>query len=226
MKKTSILTSLLIVVIMCIPTTANASTISSASINTDNLEIESNLNEEKGLLGEYIEYTDVNGNVIVEEYTEELQKQMNKARNAYRETVTYKVYDNGITSHWSYLSNPYHIVTIAKGMTYERSRTITTSITGTISSSLSSESAMKKAVAKAFQMNTSFSKSLTEKVTLSGPSGKASSRSFYYKQGRHTHSVKVVRTVTGNQGMGVLSKKTYTGSVGVPALYTYSVDNK
>ena len=46
-------------------------------------------------------------------------------RDNYREYDTYKVYDQGITSKWNWLSNPYFIISIAKGESYESSRTVT-----------------------------------------------------------------------------------------------------
>lgn len=51
----------------------------------------------------------------------------------YREYDTYKVYDQGITSKWNWLSNPYFIISIAKEVAYESSRTVTATISGNIS---------------------------------------------------------------------------------------------
>ncbi|WAA12597.1 hypothetical protein [Fervidibacillus halotolerans] len=42
------------------------------------------------------------------------------------------VYDQGIVAHWIYLSNPYFIASIAKGMTY----TVEDTVSGTLSATL------------------------------------------------------------------------------------------
>ena len=54
-------------------------------------------------------------------------------RDNYRGYDTYKVYDQGITSKWNWLSNPYFIISVAKGASYESSRTVTATISGNIS---------------------------------------------------------------------------------------------
>lgn len=141
----------------------------------------------------------------------------------YREFNTYKIYDQGITPNWSWLSNPYFIISIARGMSYSASKTISASISGTVSGSYPSEA--KSSVLKAMGLTASGTKTIQTTVKFSGPSSGYSSRDFYYKRGRHTHKVKIVQEHRSNWD-GVLWKKTYYASVGVPAIKTYSVDKK
>ncbi|MEC1180194.1 hypothetical protein P9B03_16955 [Metasolibacillus meyeri] len=141
----------------------------------------------------------------------------------YREYDRWYVYDQGITQSWSYLSNPYFIVSIARGMVYEKSTEVSATISGTFSSEI--PNASLPAVKSSFGFNSSGSKKITHKITLSGPDAGYSSRDFYYKQGRHTHKVKIVQEHRSNWD-GVLWTKTFYGSVGKPAIQHYSVDRR
>ena len=143
-------------------------------------------------------------------------------RDNYREYYTYKVYDQGITSKWNWLSNPYFIISIAKGASYESSRTVTATISGNISGNF--PSGAKKSIFNAFGMGASGSKTVSEKVYFSGPTGSARTRDFYYQKGTHKHSVKVVQEHRSNWD-GVLWTKTYYVSVNVPAIRSYSEDH-
>lgn len=143
-------------------------------------------------------------------------------RDNYREFDTYKVYDQGITSKWNWLSNPYFIISIAKGASYERSRTVTATISGKISGNF--PSGAKKSIFNAFGISASGSKTISETVRFSGPSGNARTRDFYYQKGTHKHSVKVVQEHRSNWD-GVLWTKTYYVSVNVPAIRSYSEDH-
>jgi hypothetical protein len=143
-------------------------------------------------------------------------------RGNYREYDTYKVYDQGITSKWNWLSNPYFIISIAKGASYESSRTVTATISGNISGNF--PSGAKKSIFNAFGISVSGSKTVSEKVYFSGPTGSASTRDFYYQKGTHKHSVKVVQEHRSNWD-GVLWTKTYYVSVNVPAIRSYSEDH-
>ncbi len=144
-------------------------------------------------------------------------------QRAYYEYDRWYVYDQGIVKHWSYLSNPYFIRSVARGMTYEKTTEVSATISATYSSGI--PSASKPSVNKSFGLTSSGSKKVTVKVTLSGPGKGYSSRDFYYKKGRHTHKVKIVREHRSNCD-GVLWKKTYYGQVGKPAIKYYSVDRK
>ncbi|KIL77045.1 hypothetical protein [Bacillus badius] len=141
----------------------------------------------------------------------------------YREYDKWYVYDQGITKSWSYLSNPYFIMSIARGMSYEKSKEISATISGTFSKEI--PNASLPAVKSAFNLNASGSKKVTEKIVLSGPGSGYSSRDFYYKKGRHTHKIKIVQEHRSNWD-GVLWKKTFYGSVGKPAIKHYSVDRR
>lgn len=141
----------------------------------------------------------------------------------YREYDRWYVYDQGITQSWSYLSNPYFIVSIARGMVYEKSKEVSATISGTFSNEI--PSASLPAVKSSFGFNTSGSTKITYKITLSGPDAGYSSRDFYYKEGRHTHRVKIVQEHRSNWD-GVLWTKTSYGSVGKPAIQHYSVDRR
>lgn len=141
----------------------------------------------------------------------------------YREYNKWYVYDQGITKSWSYLSNPYFVKSIARGMTYEKTTEVSATISGTFSSEI--PSASLPTVKNSFGFNTSGSKKITQKITLSGPGSGYSSRDFYYKKGRHTHKVKIVQERRSNWD-GLLWKKTFYGSVGKPAIKHYSVDRK
>lgn len=156
---------------------------------------------------------------LIGEYTEYIKPDNPNKRDNYREYYRYKIYDQGITKEWSYTSNPYFIISIAKGMTYEKEKIISGTISATISGNLPQEG--KKKVFSSFGASSSGSKTLKTKVTFSGPSNNAISRDFYYQLGRNTHSVRVVEEFCTNWD-GVIRTKTYYVSVGVPAIKTYS----
>lgn len=143
-------------------------------------------------------------------------------RDNYREFDTYKVYDQGITSKWNWLSNPYFIISIAKGASYTGSRIVTATISGKISGNF--PSGAKNSIFNAFGISASGSKTISETVHFSGPSGNARTRDFYYQKGTHKHSVKVVQEHRSNWD-GVLWTKTYYVSVNVPAIRSYSEDH-
>jgi hypothetical protein len=133
--------------------------------------------------------------------------------------TTYDIYDLGITETWSWLSNPYFIISIAKGATYKESETISATISASYSGSIPS----KAGVNSTFGISSSGTKSFTREITLSGPSGGFTSRDFYYQKGQHTHSVKTVEKLI-KKGGTVISSENHYGEVGVPALRNYSVD--
>jgi|GEM_PF-1780946 len=160
--------------------------------------------------------------VLIGYYIEENLDEIKKLDN-YREYDTYLVYDQGITQSWSWLSRPYFIMSVARGMSYESSIEVSATISGTFSSDIPSKAL--PTVKSSFGFSASGSKKITEKVVLSGPNAGYSSRDFYYKQGRHTHRVKIVQERRSNWD-GVLWTKTYYGSVGKPAIKHYSVDRK
>lgn len=141
----------------------------------------------------------------------------------YVEYDTYKVYDQGIIKTWSYLSNPYFIRSIARGMTYQKSQTVSATVSASFSGTY--PTAAESAMRKAFNLSSSGTKTVTETIQLSGPGKGYSSRDFYYKKGRHTHKVKIVKERQSNWD-GVLSTKTYYAEVGEPAIKCYSKDTK
>lgn len=139
----------------------------------------------------------------------------------YREYDTFKVYNQGITKTWNWLSNPYFIISIAKGASYQGSRTVSATISGSINGNVPSKA--KNPIFQAFGISASGTKTISEEVKFSGPSGKARTRNFYYKRGTHRHAVKIVQEHRSNWD-GLLWTKTYYGSVDVPAILSYSVD--
>lgn len=141
----------------------------------------------------------------------------------YREYDTWKVYDQGITSKWSYLSRSYFIKSISRGMTYEKSTEVSATISATYEGSY--PGGAKSAINSAFKIGGSGTKKVTEKVIFTGPDAGYSSRDFYYQHGRHTHRVKIVQEHRSNWD-GILWTKTYYASVGVPAIRQYSEDTR
>lgn len=142
-------------------------------------------------------------------------------RDNYREYDTYKVYDQGITVTWNWLSNPYFIISVAKGASYESSRTVTATISGSISGNF--PSGAKQSIFNAFGISASGSKTVSEKVIFNGPTDNKRTRDFYYQKGTHKHSVKVVQEHRSNWD-GVLWTKIYYVSVNVPAIRHYCKD--
>lgn len=140
----------------------------------------------------------------------------------YREYDTYKVYDQGITRSWNRLSNPFFIISIAKGASYESSRIITATISGNISGNY--PSGAEKSIYNAFGLSASGSKTVSETIRFSGPEGSARTRDFYYQKGTHEHSVKVVQEHRSNWD-GLQWTKTYYVKVDVPAIRCYSEDH-
>ena len=140
----------------------------------------------------------------------------------YREYDTYKVYDQGITVKWNWLSNPYFIISVAKGASYESSRTVTATISGSISGNF--PSGAKQSIFNAFGISASGSKTVSEKVKFNGPTDNKRTRDFYYQKGTHKHSVKVVQEHRSNWD-GVLWTKIYYISVNVPAIRHYCEDH-
>lgn len=143
-------------------------------------------------------------------------------RDNYREYDIYKVYDQGITVKWNWLSNPYFIISVAKGASYESSRTVTATISGSISGNF--PSGAKQSIFNAFGISASGSKTVSEKVKFNGPTDNKRTRDFYYQKGTHKHSVKVVQEHRSNWD-GVLWTKIYYVSVNVPAIRHYCEDH-
>lgn len=185
-------------------------------------------------LGTYVEYEDENGDLVTEPYSLELIKEL-EMKDSEQDVVsprciacvgdftykTYEIYDQGITKSWSWLSNPYFIISIARGATVTNSMTVKTSITASYSGSIP----YKAGVRSKLGINSSNSKSFTVKVSLSGPGKGYSSRDFYYQKGRHTHKIKTVVKTRKKNGK-VINTKTHYGNVGVPAIKNYSKDRK
>lgn len=192
------------------------------------------LNDNEVFLGSFVEFEDENGNLVSEPYSMELIKEL-EMRHSEQDIVspmctacvgdftykTYDIYDQGITKSWSWLSNPYFIISVARGATYTKSTTVKTSVTASYSGSIPNKAGVRSKLG----ISSSNSKSFTVKVTLSGPGKGYSSRDFYYKKGRHTHKIKTVEKVR-KKGGKVISTKTHYGYVGVPAIKNYSVDRK
>ncbi|WP_136035678.1 hypothetical protein [Bacillus salacetis] len=188
---------------------------------------------EEVFLGEFVEFTNELGETVTEPYSPELIRELETINNQKGDQLnciacvgdftyyTYKVYNQGITKSWSYLSNPYFIISIARGATYKSSIERTTTISASYSGSIPS----KSAVNQTFGLTASGSKTIKFEVSLSGPSGNYNSRDFYYKKGRHTYKVKTVKSKKNKSGK-VLSSSTYYGYVGKPAVKHYSVDTK
>ncbi|MCI8561830.1 MAG: hypothetical protein HFH03_12050 [Dorea sp.] len=143
----------------------------------------------------------------------------------YREYDRYIVTNQGITKKWSWLSKPYFITSVARGMTKTREETVSATISGAISGTY--PSAAKSGICKKAGLNSSLKKTVKKTISVTGPpsNSKYSSRDYYYKQGRHTYKFKVVREHRSNWD-GVLWKKTYYVNVGIPAIKNYSVDEK
>lgn len=140
----------------------------------------------------------------------------------YFEYDRWKVYDQGITKKWVYLSRPYFIISIARGMTYKKSETITSTISAKLGADI--PSAAKSKVKSAFNISASGSKTVKREITFSGPSKGYSSRDFYYKNGRHRHKIKIVKEHVASEGIGVVSTKTYYSTVDDPVIKCYSED--
>lgn len=191
---------------------------------------------EEGYLGTFVEYADKTGNLTVEPYSLELINKLEhpdvedkvsiqciacigEGKNfTYR---TYDIYNEGITKSWSYLSNPYFIISIARGATYKK----TTEFSTTVSASYSGSLPLKSKVNSTFGLTSSGTKSFKKEITLSGPASPYNSRDFYYKKGRHTHKVRTVEKLRNKNGT-IISSKTHIGYLGVPAIKNYSVDTK
>lgn len=145
--------------------------------------------------------------------------------DGYREYDRYIVTNQGITRTWSWLSKPYFITSVARGMTKTREEKVSATIAGTISGSY--PPAAKSGIRKEAGLNSSLKKTVKKTISVTGPpsNSKYSSRDYYYKQGRHTYKFKVVREHRSNWD-GVLWKKTYYVNVGIPAIKNYSVNTK
>lgn len=160
-------------------------------------------------------------NVIDSDSTQYIQD--GKQRRVYYEYTNYKVYDQGITSSWSYRSNPYFVISIAKGQSISGTKTVS----GTLSATVGGDypSAAKSNIFKNFGISASGSKTMSTTILYSGPGedSNARSRDFYYQLGRHTHKVKIVEE-KGNNWDGVTSTKEYSATVGNPAIKNYSQD--
>lgn len=195
---------------------------------------EKQLPETETYLGTFVEYRDEHGNLITAPYSldliQEIEKQNTQQNGASLQCIacvgdftytTYDIYDQGIIKSWSWLSNPYFIISIARGATY----TETTKISTTITASYEGDLPSKAAVNSKFGISASGTKSFSKTITLSGPESGYSSRDFYYKKGRHTHKIKTVSKLR-KKGGTVISTKTHYGKVGVPAVKNYSVDTK
>lgn len=156
-------------------------------------------------------------------YYEPVQNSGKSKPQDYREYDVWYVYDQGITQSWSYLSNPYFIISVARGMEYEESKEVSSTFTASYGTNI--PSAAKSSVNEAFELSSSGTKKVTVRVKLSGPDAGYSSRDFYYKNGRHTHAVRIVQEHRSNWD-GKLWTKEYSSTVGVPAIYHYSVDRK
>ncbi len=145
--------------------------------------------------------------------------------DGYREYDKYIVTNQGITKQWSWLSRPYFLTSVARGMTKTREETVSATISGTISGNC--PSAAKAGIRKKAGLNSSMKKTVKKKISVTGPPSNSeySSRDYYYKHGRHTYKFKVVREHRSNWD-GVLWKKTYYANVGIPAIKNYSVNTK
>ncbi len=145
--------------------------------------------------------------------------------DGYREYDSYIITNQGITKKWSWLSKPYFITSVARGMTKTREETVSATISGSISGTY--PAAAKSGIRKKAGLNSSLKKTVKKKISVTGPpsNSKYSSRDYYYNQGRHTYRFKVVREHRSNWD-GVLWKKTYYANVGIPAIKNYSVDTK
>lgn len=184
-----------------------------------------------GKLYEYVKCASVNNkayngtNGLLLGYYQPIKKSGEiSTMDTYREYDVWYVYDQGITKEWSYLSNPYFIISIARGMTYEKSKTVSATIAASFGTNIPADA--KSKISSSFGINSSGTKTISEKVIFSGPDAGYSSRDFYYKQGRNDHSVKLVQEHWGNQGSGKMWTKEYKCTISVPAIKHYSVDRK
>ena len=134
----------------------------------------------------------------------------------------WKVYDQGITKKWVSLSRPYFIISVARGMTYKKPETITSTISAKLGGDI--PSAAKSKVKSAFNLSASGSKTIKKEITSSDPGKGYSSRDFYYKNGRHRHKIKIVKEHVASEGIGVISTKTYYSTVDIPAIKCYFED--
>lgn len=76
----------------------------------------------------------------------------------YREYDRYIVTNQGITKKWSWLSKPYFITSVARGMTKTREETVSATISGAISGTY--PSAAKSGICKKAGLNSSLKKQL------------------------------------------------------------------
>lgn len=179
-----------------------------------NKPIEENHNGRKRLLLGYLKPNDINTEIMS-------LKTEGISPADYREYDTYKVYDYGIIKHWSWLSNDYFLMSIARGMEYSETYTLTKTIAASYSGTFPSEA--KSAINSEFGIKASGSKTVSQTIKLSGPSYPYNSRDFYYNHGRHTHEVLVVQEHRSNWD-GILWTKNYWIEVGVPAIKHFSKD--
>lgn len=140
-------------------------------------------------------------------------------RDNYHEYDIYYVYDQGIIQKWNWLSNPYFIISVPKGATYQYSKTISANISASINGNF--PSGAKQSIFSSFGITSSGTKTVYENITISGPTNNHKSRDFYYQKGTHKHKVKVIREHRSNWD-GILWTKTYYVNVNVPAIKVYS----
>lgn len=170
------------------------------------------------LLG-YLRPIDVDVNL--EAKTSDINDKLITPRDNYREFDIYKVYNDGIIERWSWLSKDHFIISIARGMEYKDSETITAKIDATYTGTYTKDA--KSAINSEFKINASGSKTVSHEVKFSGPDAPYNSRDFYYNEGRHTYDILVVQEHHSNWD-GFLWDKKYRVEVGVPAIKSFSVD--
>lgn len=140
----------------------------------------------------------------------------------HREYDTYQMYDQGIVQKWNWKSNPYFIVSVAKGASYQDSMVVTATVRGSVSGNFPSKA--KLPIFKAFGMDISGDKSIISKIICpSGPESNKRTRNYYYKKATHKHLIKIVQKHKRIWD-GVLWTKTHYAYMNEPAIYNYSED--
>lgn len=141
----------------------------------------------------------------------------------YFENDDWKVYDLGITKKWVYLSLPYFITSVGRGITDVDNPVIKTTISAHFGADIP-EAALSP-LKSAFGLTAFGTKTIKTQVIPSQPGEGYNSRDIYYKNGRDRHVIKLVKEHWVSEGIGVVSTSTYYRTIDVPAVKYYFIDS-
>lgn len=199
----------------------------------ENGEVVSTFTGEDGVIYEYVRYAEpveyeYNGirctslGKIRPKQTSEIQP-----LSDYREWKEYEIIDYGIVSKWLYKSNPYFVVSVAKGEVFERTiqKQVTISTKAGINVPAGSQRAIYQALEGSFSLGASGSYTGTITIQLTGPDDGNNTRSFYYRKAYHKHQITVIEQLYSNWD-GLISEKEYDDCYGFePVTQSYSEDS-